>query len=203
METHKKAVLWTGFCAFLFLGCAITYKALQPPTPFVFDVEGHPSIGQGPTQIVIFEDFRCSNCRKFTEEIFPVLVDLYVNTGKAEMIFVPIAFDGFSKPLANAALSVYRIAPNSFVPFVLALSKVQPSSQQEILDLARFVGGIDLRSLTEKMNTKLYYAEIERNLFWARSIMGEEFGTPTLLIQGIEVPIGSLDKIALYIERNL
>jgi len=195
MKIRKKIVLATAMCAFIFLGGSVAYKAFQPPIPLVLDISGHPTIGTGKIQIVVFEDFSCVNCRVFTEEIFPEITKRYIDTGKAQLVLIPIAFGENSKPLANAVLSVYHLAPQSFVPFVKKLSITQAVLQNDILSVAHSVGGIDLQVLQEKIGLKIYYAEIDRNLYWARSVMGEDFGTPTLLINGIEVPAGSLDLI--------
>lgn len=195
MEIRKKIVLATAIASLFFLGGAIAYKVTRPPVPIVLDTSGQPTIGTGKTKIVVFEDLCCANCRVFTEEIFPELTKKYVDTGEAQLVLIPIAFGENSKPLANAALSVYHIAPKSFVSFVSQLSRAQASLKDDILFVARSVGGIDLVTLRERIDLKMYYAEIDRNLYWARSLMGEDFGTPTLLINGLEIPAGSLDAI--------
>lgn len=193
MKRRKAKVLATAVVAFLFLSGGVVYKATRPASPLVLNLQGQPSVGLGKMEIVIFEDLCCSNCRTFTEKIFPQITSLYVDTGKAHLVFIPIAFDESSKPLANAALSVYHLSPESFLPFVLQLSLTQAATLEGILRVAEQVGGIPLGNLAEQIALQTYYADIDRNLLWAQSVMGEEFGTPTLLINGFEISTGSLE----------
>jgi protein-disulfide isomerase len=201
MKKRQIVVLATAVVAFLFLCGGVVYKATRPVVPFVLNLQGQPSIGLGKMEIVIFEDFRCHNCRTFTEEIFPQLTSLYVDTGKARLVFIPIAFDGESMPLANAALSVYRLSPERFIPFVLQLSLAQTGTLEGILGVAEKVGGIPLAELSTRIAGQVYYAEIDRNLLWARSVWGEEFGTPTLLINGIEISTQSAEIVVSRIAK--
>ena len=121
MKTRKKTVLATALLTAVFLLGSIFYKTTLLPHPIAINTAGHPTIGTGPIEMVIFEDLCCTNCRVFTENIFPQITSQYVETGKARLTVVLISFGNHAKPLANAALAVYKIAPTRFLPFILDL----------------------------------------------------------------------------------
>ncbi len=191
----KKRVLATLIAAIVFLGGGIVYKQTRPLEPIVFNLTGHPSIGSGPMEFVLFEDFCCTHCRIFTEEIFPQITDKYVSNGKAKLTVVLVAFSEHSKILANAALIVHKIALDQFIPFILELSHSKASGREEILHAAEVIGGINLDQLAHGVDYRLYYADIDQNLVWARSLLGADFGTPSLFINGVEAATDSFGEI--------
>ncbi|MFQ5617276.1 MAG: DsbA family protein, partial [Anaerolineales bacterium] len=42
---------------------------------------------EAPVVIEVFEDFQCPACRRFTEKIEPQVVETYINTGLAQLIY--------------------------------------------------------------------------------------------------------------------
>jgi protein-disulfide isomerase len=150
---------------------------------------------------VIFEDFRCINCRTFSEEVFPQISHAYIETGKARFTIVPLAFLDGSKALANAALGVYDHAPDRFLPFIGELFRVKAVRRREILAAAQTVGGIDPYYLARCMDHDLYGKVLEANLNWAKQILGHQFGTPALLINGVPTSTASFDEIAHRIDQ--
>lgn len=201
MEKRKKAVLITCFFAFLFLGVASISQRGRLPDRIAINTAGQPSVGTGDVELVVFEDLACRNCRVFTEEIVPRISSAYVETGKARLTVIPVAFGEDSKPLANAALGVYRIDPDRFIPFVLELLHSKARGREGILNAAAKVGGIDLIKLSFCIDQRLYYEEIDQNLSWAKRLMGDEFGTPTLFVNGIMTSTESFDEVEERIQQ--
>ncbi len=201
MEWRKKIVLLTAALAVFFISGAFLYKNIRFPDPVEIDTTGQPTIGSGSIEMVVFEDLRCANCRVFTEEVFPQIASRYVESGKARLVLILIAFGESSKPLSNAALAVYKIASDRFLPFILELLHVKASGKEEILQAAAKVGGIDLDQLSESIDTHMYYAEIDRNLTLAKNVMGDDFGTPTLFVNGIETPTDSFQDVVKSVNR--
>jgi protein-disulfide isomerase len=201
METKKRVVFATGILALLFLLAAFIYQNILPPDPIEINTKGQPTIGTGAIEMVVFEDLRCANCRTFTEEIFPQIISQYVDNGKARLVLILIAFGEQSKPLSNAALAVYKIAQDRFLPFILELLHSKTSGKEEILQVAAKVGGIDLGVLEEKIETHAYYAEIDQNLILARDLMGSDFGTPSLFVNGIETSTDSFQDVVRRVNR--
>lgn len=201
MDTRKKVVFATGIVAVLFLAIGMLYKAVLLPDPLVIDTTGQPTIGTGAIQLIVFEDLCCTNCRTFTEEILPQIISKYVETGKARLTLIPVSFGNHSKPLANSALAVYKMAPDLFICFILRLLHEKASGKEAILKVALEVGGIDQEKLAYSIDHNLYYPEIDHNLIWARTLMGSDFGTPTLFVNGIETSTDSFDAVVRRIEK--
>jgi len=201
MEIRKKVVLATA-CLFL---AAITatafYQQAQRMHPLALDMRGYPSIGSGEIELVVFEDLCCISCRTFSEEIFPQIAKEFLETGKARLTVIPVAFGEESKPIANAALAVYKMAPQRFIPFILELFKSKESGREHLLATAAKIGGIDAEKLTQCIDSQLYYQELDSNLTWATRLMGKEFGTPTLFVNGILTSTASFDALVHRVQQ--
>jgi len=201
MKIREKAVLGALAVALLFLGASGFYKDRLPPNATEIDIAGKPSLGDGPIKLVLFEDMLCKNCRIFTENVFPQIVSKYLEPGKAELAFIPVAFTDRSKLFANAAISVYNLAPSRFVPFLLHLSHSSAFSREDVLGIAAGVGGISLTRLKKNLDADRYYQEIDQNLVWAKNLIGPEFGTPMLFVNGIRTSTGSFDALEKRIHQ--
>lgn len=59
-----------------------------------FDLEGQPVLGQAdaPVTVVVFEDFKCPNCKRFEEEFLPEIRSQYLDTGKAKLVSMNFPF---------------------------------------------------------------------------------------------------------------
>ncbi len=119
----------TGLVALLFIaGCGADQPKSAPVTtgsagiaPPQLDPNAAPPSGPGPTRaeveslgyaygdnaapihVIEMSDFGCGYCKKFHEEVFPVLLEEYVNTGKVHWRFIP--FDNGMFPNAQGALN--------------------------------------------------------------------------------------------------
>lgn len=194
-------VVFTGFFAFLlFFGVIIQKNFFYPSFSLR---EDNPLIGMedAPIKLVLIEDFNCGYCRRFSNEIFPQIENLYINTQRASCVFVPVAFLKGSKPLANACLAVYHLAPNRFVPYMHALFKGF-AEEKDLLLIAKKIGGIDLAELQRLIETERFYPQLKENYIWAKELMGPEFGTPALFVNGIRTPTASLKAISDQIEKQ-
>jgi protein-disulfide isomerase len=138
---------------------------------------------------------RCANCRTFSEEVFPRIAERYIETGEARFTVIPVAFIEGSKPLGNAALCVNHTSSDRFFPFIQELFRMDGSSKHEILRAARRAGGIDLHALGRCIDTREYYDELEENYHAAKRLMGRQFGTPALYVDGIPTSTASFEAV--------
>lgn len=84
----------------------------------------YPHIGDPKARhtILLFADFKCPHCKVFEEEIFPRLRTTYVDTGKAELFYIPLpVLGGDAYTAAQAALAVYDKDPDAFWTYVQTL----------------------------------------------------------------------------------
>lgn len=207
---QQLVVLILASIAIALVGSALVYRWVisSQPVPIMV-TDGHPSLGSRDAKIglLIVEDFRCCACRAFIEEVFPQIQKRYIDTGIAYCILVPVAFLDGSKPLANAALAVFKIAPDRFFQYVHEVFKhfgsreIHGSERKELIKIAQDIGGIDLEALQECVESNCYFSDLDRNLHWAERIMGKEFGVPALYINGIPTSTVSLEGIANRIEK--
>ncbi|OGN63314.1 MAG: hypothetical protein A3E80_02255 [Chlamydiae bacterium RIFCSPHIGHO2_12_FULL_49_9] len=192
MERKKIVVLATAGLAFALMICMGVYHALCWPDPIELNTEGFPSLGDksAKVEIVLFEDFHCAHCREFTKEIFPEIENEYIKTGKARYVIVLLAFMDGSKPLANGAMAVFESTPERFFPFVNAIFRKmgeEPVVESDLFGIAEEVGGIDLNYLKSCIRNHCYYAQLDSALQWAKNVMGKNFGTPALYVNGVRV----------------
>jgi protein-disulfide isomerase len=198
----RKARVWIpSLLAALFLGISHFHYASRLPERISINTYGQPSVGAGDVELVVFEDLLCINCRISTENVLSKIEERYIETGKARLTLIPVAFGDDSKPLANAAIAVYKMAPDRFIPYVLGISHGDVRTKESMLELAERVGGIDIEKLSRSIDERLYYSEIDQNLVWAKRLMGEEFGTPTLFVDGVMTSTASFDDVASRIKQ--
>ena len=82
-------------------------SSLQPQDLFSELSGAEPVLGNmdAPITIVQIADFQCPFCKKFFDESFTAIKNEYIDTGKAKLIFVNLAFLGpESKNAAEAAM---------------------------------------------------------------------------------------------------
>lgn len=208
MERKKILVLSTAAAAIVILLLLAVHQWTQEPDSIVLETVGFPSIGSSTAkvEVVVIEDFRCCNCREFTANVFPQIQERYIKTGEVRFTIVPVAFISGSKPIANAALEVYRLASNRFFAYIeeiLPLCKLDNLETKELLRIAQKVGGIDLSQLESCVRSDCHYWELDKNLEWAKTVMGKGFGTPALYVNGRLTSTRSFHAVQQRIDQIL
>ena len=187
MEGRKPLVLAISAIAIaLFIGGTFYHHHFNAPVEesvraIPINTEGSPTIGNplSKIHIVVFEDFRCPHCAKFSEYFFPRIRAEYVKTGKARYTLIPVAFLPGSKVIANAALEVYATSPELFFPYAEQIFKQSPTTEKELIDLASEIKGINLESLKTCIKTKCQYQQLDQNLKEIIRVMGTKYSTPS------------------------
>ena len=75
---------------------------------------------KAPVHITLFQEFACPACKDFENEVAPRIIKTYVNTGKAQLTFVPTAFLDQSRNAFIHACSLLNDKPLRFLPFMHA-----------------------------------------------------------------------------------
>lgn len=159
----------------------------QPP------IDGQPTLGDpdAPITVVEFGDFKCPACKAWGENIFPQLVNDYVDTGQVKFSFINVLFHGEESELGSlAAESVYKQNPDAYWEFHKALFKEQPSENhhskwittEKILEVANGISGIDTDKLRSDIKNNSEMSEVNKD-----SELVEEFDvqlTPTIMVNG-------------------
>jgi protein-disulfide isomerase len=202
-------VLTTALAASVLIAVGAVYEASAPPQTSELLAEGRPRIGrlEAKIELVLIEDFRCGACRYFSEKIFPHIQKTYIDTGLAYCVIVPVSFLDGSEPLANAALAVYKLAPERLLPYMHALfdhfngRESNGMEPKEVIEVAEKVGGIDVKRLRELVEANAFAMQLEKNLDWAQRIMGRNFGTPAFYVNGMKTSTSSIEAVIRRIEK--
>ena len=206
---HQKLVLITAVIAVLVITGAGLYQLFRIPDALQIATHNQPTLGshKAKVDVVIFEDFLCPECAIFNETIFPQIESEYISKNQVRYTLVPVSFLDHSKPLANAALAVYHMAPDLFFPYAQALFQsarlLQQADVGQLVDIARAIGDVDERELKKAIATRRYDPELEHNLLLAKQLMGNNFGTPALYVNGVATSTGSFRAVQARIERAL
>lgn len=189
------AILLIGVLAF-----NKTQRLDLPPAKQI-NIAGQPTIGQGKITFVAFEDMKCSNCKRYDEEIYPYIKSHFIETEKAQYVLIPLAFIQNSIPAGNAALCVYHQKPELFFSFVDYLYQHQPNealdwaTPETLTEFAEHIPGIDIPTLATCIQNNTYYTQLQQNLGLAGKVMGDTVQTPTLYINGYLVNPMTIEQI--------
>jgi protein-disulfide isomerase len=206
MEGRKKLLLSTLAAALLIFSMATLYQTVRKGSVVVGRTIGFPSIGKSsaPIEVVLIEDFQCKNCRAFSKNIIPKIQEKYIKSGKVRFTLVPVSFLAGSQVIANAALEVHQQNPAKFFVFLKSLLQHEGEIRAaDLIRLARRMGGIDLAKLESCIEKGCHNQELAKNLEWATGIMGSQFRTPALYVNGEPGSTFSFEAIQYQIDLKL
>ena len=132
--------------------------------------DGDPFIGQpnAPVTIAFWSDFQCPFCKQFELTTLPQIIQNYVNTGKAKVVFMDFPFLG--KDSITAALyshSIWKLYPNQYFAWRTAMYNAQDQEGDvgfgnagTIDKLDATIPGLDAAKITADVaaNTAAYQA---------------------------------------------
>jgi len=207
----KILVIATAFIVCFGLFSYVNYQYNSFPDPVVIDSRGQPTLGEAgaPVHLISFQDFKCAGCKYFADEIYPKIKKKYIDTGKVKFTLIPIAFLSGSKRVAHAALSAYRIRPESFFPFVERLYEVYSwdfpkwSSTENLVFYAKHTGKIDPYRFQSTLNHWSSASILNANFKLAKRALKNKLSTPALFVDGVEMPPFSFSSISKQIDRRL
>lgn len=151
-------------------------------------VAGNP---KGSVTIVEFFDYHCGYCKKALSAVKALLKD----DDDVRFVFkeFPILGPG-SVTAAQAALATWKIAPDKYLPFHVALMEWRGDlTEDRVMEIAKKVG-IDTAKLKTAMADPAITAQLKRNTELAQEL--QIGGTPAFIIGGKLVP-GAVDLATL------
>lgn len=203
---HKKLTLIT----LILLGIVIIFwlavkkaRVIDLPPAIAIDTTGQPAIGSGAVTMVAFEDMKCSNCKRYNDEIYTQIKTRYIDTQRVRYVVIPLAFLPGSLSAGNAALCVFHLHQNAelFFNFMDYIYQHQPDEALDwatptiLIQFARAVPGIDIASFTNCVNQMPYAMALQHNLQLAAKIMGNAVQTPMLYINGHRITTLTMEYI--------
>lgn len=166
----------------------------QEPTVVNIPIEGAPLKGDpnAPMTIVTYSDFQCPYCARFTEQTLPTLVQEYIDSGQAKLIFKDFPLQQIhpnAQKAAEAARCVRELAggDDSFWAMHDALFAQQGTWGGVADPTALFTGyageiGVDAAAFGECLSSGRYTEAVQADL-----VEGLNFGvqgTPTFFLDG-------------------
>jgi protein-disulfide isomerase len=159
---------------------------------------GDPYLGNplAKVKIVVYEDFQCPFCKHFEEDVFPILKEKYLDTGKAVLYFKNFAFLGKdSTTVAIAGECIIKQSAGNFGPYWdwhRAMFEKQDAentgfgSVKDIKQLIRELnlekGGLNLTQFDKCLDDQETIKEVQSDIAEGRK--NGVKGTPATLING-------------------
>lgn len=183
------------------------------------DLTGQPTLGDenAPVTIVEFADFKCPACKQFSNTQFDKIKSNYVDTGKANFVFINFPFlsqafqlkDDDSKRASIYGEAVYAQNKDAFWDYYKAVFKNQGKESiswatDEVLTqlISEHVKDIDLETL--KADVKKSEFEDKISIDQKLVTAGNVSGTPTLFVNGKKITNAfDYDEIANTIENEI
>lgn len=178
-----------------------------------FDFTGQPSIGKAdaPVKMVVFEDFKCPNCKQFEETIFPAVKEKYVDTGKVQVYKINYPFLADHLPTNDSLLAAQAVEcvydqkqSEGFNDYAAILFRAQGdervvwATKDKLVELAGSVDGLDVDKFKTCMDTDATKARVE-----ADKKQGDAAGvqgTPSVFVDGKVVEMFTAENIGKAID---
>lgn len=193
----KKGILVAGVAtAIIVVIVASYYTNENDVTKSTSDIErkygtvdttmGSPVLGSldAPITIIEFGDYQCPQCNKWYHDVKPDIEENYIQTGKANLVFVDLAF--FGPDSKKAAQATYCAEEQGKY---WEYHNMLYSNQGGINDgwantenLKKFASGLnlDLESFNNCLDSDKYQKRVEHNIQVAKK--NGASGTPTFII---------------------
>jgi len=166
-------------------------------TPQAFNVKvdgvhlGDPS---APVKVDVYEDFRCSACRTYTQNIEPQVIKNYVETGKVFYTFhsfiVIDGHDGSDASLRSANAAMCASEQNRFWDYHDTLYANQITEDASLFTDARLTTmaenlKLDMTAFNQCYQAKKFASQIQQDI--AQAITLKVTGTPSVFVNGTYV----------------
>jgi protein-disulfide isomerase len=155
------------------------------------NLAGEPFIGDpsAPVVMAYWFDYQCPYCKQEEEDVFPQLINDYVNTGKVRIVFKDFAFLGpDSQTAAIFGRAVWEAAPEKFREWHKAMFDRQDDenagwgNKDDIIALTKSIPGLDAGKVVALTSSR---AADYNNAIQADAAEGNAMGvggTPSFLV---------------------
>lgn len=145
---------------------------------------------EAPVRVLELSDFGCGYCRRFHQETFPALLDLYVETGLVQWKFVPFVLGLFPNGLEASIAGECGGEQDRFFPMQRRLFSDQAgwkNSHDPFVFFAQIAAeeGLDVDRFNQCVEGGWRESRVRANIQLARELGAR--GTPTFVIDGIAI----------------
>ena len=194
MKKNQCLVIGTAITAiifaFLILGSS-TVSGIQK-----IDTTGQMHLGNpdSPVKVVLFIDFRCTGCRQFEEQVFPLIKRRYIDTGKIDYTVIPLAFISGSQRLSEGYFCTRQQNPTLGQAYI---EQVYQSNTVPVLP------GINAEQLSTCIGSAGASTYLERNRTIADHAMGRKVYTPSVFVNGKRVSYPNYTSVSNAIDEAM
>lgn len=155
---------------------------------------GEQALGaeSAPNVIIEYASMTCPHCARFANDVFPLLKQRHIDTGKVRFIFREYPLD----PLAGAASSLARCAgKDKFFPTIELLFRTQKTWAVDRPEKPLLATVMPMGFTEESFKACIADQKIFDGLVWVRDYAAKNFkvgATPTFFVNG-EMKVGVLE----------
>ncbi|MFB9992233.1 DsbA family protein [Deinococcus oregonensis] len=182
-----------------------------------FNLSGQPVLGQeaAPVTMVVFEDFKCPNCKRFEDEFLPELKTKYIDTGKVKMVSMNFPFlaqnarlpTDDSKLAAQAVECAFLQSNDLNNSFKTVLFRGQGSesvvwaTKSRLKELAGNVEGLDTAKFATCLDSDQTAAAVDADE--KQAVDAKVAGTPAIYVNGKLVDSYATASVSAAIDAAL
>ncbi len=167
---------------------------VEVPYTVEIDIEGAPVKGDpnAPMTIVEFSDYQCPFCARFVEQAMPALVQEFIDSGQAKLVFMDFPLESIhpnAQKASEAARCVRELAGNDDAYWAMhdALFANQAEwggSRSAAMLFEGYAGqiGVDTAAFAECLASDRYAEAVQADLIQGLNLGVQ--GTPTFFIDG-------------------
>ncbi|WP_425147392.1 DsbA family protein [Deinococcus sp.] len=208
----NRAILVIGtLVAVLLIAAVVLFAGKGAGTSKTFDLKGQPLLGQAaaPVTLVVFEDFKCPNCKNFEDNTMPSVQSKYIDTGKVKLYKLNFPFIGpDSTTAAEAAECAYlQKGDAAYNQFATLLFRAQGSettqwaSKDKMDELADYVDGLDAAKFKGCLDSEATKAQVDADR--AQATNAGVNATPSIFVNGVLVADYSAATVSAAIDKAL
>ena len=161
------------------------------------ELKDAPVLGSKTAPVIIVEvgDYQCHMCKLWFEETRPLIIENYVETGKANLVFIDMPFLGRDSTPASEATYCAN-DQGKYWEYHTMLFRFQEEIDDGWANASRLQAfalnlGLDMEQFDKCMITDDHRAQVNANMQMAKKQFGAN-STPTFVIVG---PTGEAQKI--------
>jgi protein-disulfide isomerase len=168
---------------------ALLLAALAPCLAAGPDVDKSRSMGDpaAPILFEVYSDFSCPACKRLHDFTLPTIIQEYVRTGKAFLVFREFPLDipahKYSRPAAAFAVAAARIGKYQTVSDALFRDQGAWGLSGKVWDIVAAVLTPEERKKVQALaNDPAVLADVQRDVDRGKQAMASHVQTPTLMV---------------------
>lgn len=174
-----------------------------------FDVTNQPYVGDpnAPVTLIEFADYKCPACKRWTEDVFPLVKEQFVDTGLAVIYFVNYPFLAPDSTLAALASETIYAQNNDYFWRFHELMNTHQGDKKEtwatkdfLVDLVKEnIPEANLDQFVEDLDNLKYIEQVKIDQEIA--IQNGVIHTPTVVLNGVMLEDNTYEAIKAAIDN--